>query len=161
MGFGPGYVQLLTRDDGAPAEICTLRPERVSVVSDERGSPTAYLYRVAGRVTRYERMDALGRRQMAHLKSLHPRDDHYRMGCLEAACAAATVHNGASRWKKALLDNAARPSGALVYDPADGSTLSTDQFARLKEELAAESSGSGNAGRRCCWRAGSSGRRSA
>jgi HK97 family phage portal protein len=88
-----------------------------------------------------------GRRQIAHLKALHPRDDHYGMGCLEAACAAATVHNGASRWNKALLDNAARPSGALVYDPADGSTLSTDQFTRLKDELSAEFSGSGNAGR--------------
>jgi HK97 family phage portal protein len=144
---GNAYAQLLTGDDGAPAEVCTLRPERVSVVSDERGWPTAYLYRVAGRVTRVERCDALGRRQMAHLKALHPRDDHYGMGCLEAACAAATVHNGASRWNKALLDNAARPSGALVYDPGDGSTLSTDQFTRLKDELAAEFSGSGNAGR--------------
>ncbi|NUS99902.1 MAG: phage portal protein [Sphingomonas sp.] len=144
---GNAYAQLIAGDDGMPAEICTLRPERVSVVSDERGWPTAYLYRVGGRTMRVERSDALGRRQVSHLKSLHPRDDHYGMGCLEAACAAATVHNGASRWNKALLDNAARPSGALVYDPADGSTLSTDQFARLKDELAAEFSGSGNAGR--------------
>jgi hypothetical protein len=29
---------------------------------------------------RVEREDALGRRQVAHLKSLHPRDDHYGMG---------------------------------------------------------------------------------
>ncbi|GAA4756408.1 hypothetical protein GCM10023264_25010 [Sphingomonas daechungensis] len=144
---GNSYAQLISGDDGAPAEICTLRPERVSVVADDRGWPTAYLYRVGGRVTRVEREDALGRRQVAHLRSLHPRDDHYGMGCLEAACAAATVHNDASRWNKALLDNAARPSGALVYDPADGSTLSTDQFTRLKDELAAEFSGSGNAGR--------------
>ena len=144
---GNAYAQLITGDDGAPAELCLLRPERVRVVTDERGWPTAYLYRVAGRVTRVERCDALGRRQIAHLKALHPRDDHYGMGCLEAACAAATVHNGASRWNKALLDNAARPSGALVYDPGDGSTLSTDQFTRLKDELSAEFSGSGNAGR--------------
>lgn len=144
---GNAYGQLIVGDDGAPAEICLMRPERVSVVSDERGWPTAYLYRVGGRVIRVERVDALGRRQLAHMKGLHPRDDHYGMGCLEAACAPATVHNGASRWNKALLDNAARPSGALVYEPGDGSTLSTDQFARLKEELAAEFSGSGNAGR--------------
>ena len=78
---------------------------------------------------------------------LHPRNDHCGMGCLEAACAAATVHNGASRWNKALLDNGARPSGALVYDPLDCSTLSTDQFTGLKDELAAEFSGRGNAGR--------------
>jgi len=144
---GNSYAQLIAGDDGEPAEICTLRPERVGIVTDERGWPTAYLYRVGGRSMRVERVDTLGRRQIAHLRSLHPRDDHYGMGCLEAACAAATVHNGASRWNKALLDNAARPSGALVYDPADGSTLSSDQFTRLKDELTAEFSGSGNAGR--------------
>jgi HK97 family phage portal protein len=66
---------------------------------------------------------------------------------LDAAIAAASVHNRAARWNKSLLDNAARPSGALSYEPADGSVLSAEQFARLKEELAKEFSGSGNAGR--------------
>ena len=32
---------------------------------------------------------------------------------LEAAAASIDVHNGASAWNKSLLDNAARPSGAL------------------------------------------------
>jgi HK97 family phage portal protein len=57
------------------------------------------------------------------------------------------VHNRATRWNKALLDNAARPSGALSYEPADGSALSAEQFKRLKEELANEFSGEMNAGR--------------
>jgi len=57
------------------------------------------------------------------------------------------VHNRAARWNKALLDNGARPSGALSYEPADGSVLSAEQFKRLKDELANEFSGSGNAGR--------------
>ena len=34
---GNSYAQLIIGDDGSPAEICTLRPERVSVVADERG----------------------------------------------------------------------------------------------------------------------------
>jgi HK97 family phage portal protein len=92
-------------------------------------------------------MDPLERQQLAHLKALHPRDDHYGMGCIEAAIAAASVHNRASRWNKALLDNAARPSGALSYEPADGSVPSAEQFKRLKDELTSEFSGSGNAGR--------------
>jgi hypothetical protein len=45
-----------------------------------------------------------------------------------------------------LLDNAARPSGALVYSGGDG-TLSEDQYERLKAELAESFSGSRNAGR--------------
>jgi HK97 family phage portal protein len=98
-------------------------------------------------VRRYERRDARERAQVVHIKALHPRDDHYGLGCVEAAIAAASEHNRASRWNKPLLDNAARPSGALSYEPADGSVLSADQFKRLKEELEQEFSGTTNAGR--------------
>lgn len=144
---GNAYVQLIADDRDAAGELCLLRPERVSVVSDERGWPVAYLYRAAGQAVRIGRHDALERRQVAHIRALNPRDDHYGMGCMEAAIAPASVHNRASRWNKALLDNAARPSGALTYEPADGSVLSADQFGRLREELANEFAGSANAGR--------------
>ena len=46
-----------------------------------------------------------------------------------------------------MLDNAARPSGALVYAGKDGGLLSADQFDRLKAELEAAFQGPGNAGR--------------
>ncbi|WP_308517486.1 phage portal protein [Sphingomonas flavescens] len=144
---GNAYVQLIADGRDAPAELASLRPERVQVISDERGWPVAYLYRAGGKAVRIERRDGLERAQVAHVKALHPRDDHYGMGCVEAAIAAATVHNKAARWNKALLDNAARPSGALSYEPADGAALSAEQFARLKDELTSEFSGSANAGR--------------
>ena len=144
---GNAYVQLIADGRDRPEELCPMRPERVSVVCDERGWPVAYLYRACGQVTRFERRDPLERQQLAHIKALHPRDDHYGLGCIEAAIAAASVHNRANRWNKALLDKAARPRGALSYEPADGASLSVEQFKRLKDELTAEFSGSGNAGR--------------
>lgn len=144
---GNAYVQLLSDADEKPAELVLLRPERVSVVADDRGWPVAYRYRAGGKTVRLERSDGLGRTLIAHIRSLHPRDDHYGMGCLDAAIAAASVHNRASRWNKGLLDNAARPSGALSYESGDGSLLSAEQFARLKAELESEFSGSTNAGR--------------
>ncbi|GGB30395.1 hypothetical protein GCM10011380_19850 [Sphingomonas metalli] len=104
----------------------------------------AYRYRVGERVTRLA-ADA-ERPQVIHVRSFNPLDDHYGMGCLGAASAAVAVHNAAARWGKALLDNAARPSGALVYDPGDGSALSATQYERLRAELDAFS-GAGNAGR--------------
>src|SRR3546814_11244339 len=56
--------------------------------------------------------------------------------------------NAATVWNKALLDNAARPSGALVYDPGEaGAALSGEQFDRLKAEMEAAFQGAGNAGR--------------
>ena len=144
---GNAYVQLIADGHDAPAELCLLRPERVQVVCDDRGWPTAYLYRAGGQAMRIDRFDGLDRMQLAHVKALHPRDDHYGMGCTDAAIAAASVHNRASRWNKALLDNAARPSGAPSYEPADGNVLSPEQYQRLKEELTNEFQGSMNAGR--------------
>jgi HK97 family phage portal protein len=144
---GNAYVQLLADADEKPAELVLLRAERVSVETDSNGWPVAYRYRAGGKTARFARADGLGRAKVAHVRSLHPRDDHYGMGCLDAAIAAASVHNRASRWNKGLLDNAARPSGALTYEPADGASLSAEQFARLKAELEAEFSGTHNAGR--------------
>ena len=58
------------------------------------------------------------------------------------------MHNSASTWSKALLDNAARPSGAIVYKGADGmGQLASDQYARLVDELEAHHQGARNAGR--------------
>ena len=60
---------------------------------------------------------------------------------------AIETHNAAGRWNKALLDNAARPCGALVFDPGQGETLSPEQFERLRAEMEAGFQGAQNAGR--------------
>src|SRR5881394_2765521 len=73
---GNAYVQMIADDMDRPQELCLLRPERVSVVSDERGWPVAYLYRAAGQAVRINRFDPLERMSIAHIKALHPRDDH-------------------------------------------------------------------------------------
>jgi HK97 family phage portal protein len=85
---------------------------------------------------------------ICHVKSYHPQDDHYGLSPLQAAAVALDVHNSASRWSKALLDNAARPSGAIVFKGADGQgALSPDQFDRLVAEMEAHHTGARNAGR--------------
>ncbi|MBL0924422.1 MAG: phage portal protein [Sphingomonadaceae bacterium] len=138
---GNGYVEILSGPDGQPAELFALRPERVTVEADHRGWPVAYVYK-AGEVA--TRLPAEG---IVHIRSMHPLDDHYGLGCLGAASGAVAIHNASTKWNKALLDNAARPSGALVYDGAEAGTLTGEQYATLKEELAAAFQGAGNAGR--------------
>jgi len=142
---GNAYVQVLGDGAGGVAELYALRPERVAVEADGGGWPAAYRYRVGERVSRLA-ADA-PRPEIIHIKTFSPIDDHYGLGCLGAAAGAIAIHNAATRWNKALLDNAARPSGALVYDPGDGSALSADQFARLRAEMEAGFAGAGNAGR--------------
>jgi HK97 family phage portal protein len=145
---GNAFIQIICDAEGVPAELYALRPERVTIEPDAHGWPAAYLYRVGDTVTRMAAVDGLGRPALVHLKTMHPLDDHYGLGCLGAAAGAVAIHNAATRWNKALLDNAARPSGALVYDPGEpGAALSADQFERLRSEMEQSFSGSANAGR--------------
>ena len=144
---GNAYVQLLLDAAGEPGELFALRPERVKVEADAGGWPAAYLYKAGEAKSRLPARDGMGRPAMVHLKAMHPLDDHYGLGCLGAAAGAVAVHNEAARWNKALLDNAARPSGALVFEGGEEGTLSADQFSRLREEIDAQFAGAENAGR--------------
>jgi HK97 family phage portal protein len=82
-----------------------------------------------------------------HLLQFHPLDDHYGFPPIEAAAVAADLHNAAGTWNKALLDNSARPSGALVYQAKDGGNLTSEQYERLKAELEEGFTGAKRAGR--------------
>ena len=141
------YVQVLKDARGQPVELFALRPERVRVIAGADGWPCAYAYEVGERRLTIPVMDEDASPNLIHIRHFHPLDDHYGAGCLAAADRAIATHNAAAQWNRQLLENAARPSGALVYDPGDAGALTADQFERLKEELARAFSGSGNAGR--------------
>lgn len=141
---GNAYVEAVAaggRGSERAAELHLLRPDRVSVVTGADGWPSAYDYR-AGTKARRIALDGL-----LHLKLFHPLDDHEGFAPLAAAQVALDLHNAAGRWNKALLDNSARPSGALVYQPKEGGNLSADQYQRLKVELDEGYSGPMRAGR--------------
>lgn len=144
---GNAYVQIMKDAAGRPVELYALRPERVSVVPGPDGWPVAYSYKVGERTVTIPLLDEDASPCIIHIRHFHPADDHYGAGCLAAAHQAVAIHNAAANWNRALLENAARPSGALVYDPGDAAGLSPDQFDRLKEELARAFSGDANAGR--------------
>ncbi len=139
MVAGNAYAELVSLD-GAPRELFALRPDRMSVVPSRTGWPEAFEYAAGGSTVR------LPREQVLHLKLFHPTDDHYGLSPLEAACRAIDAHNSASGWNKAMLDNSARPSGALVFAGSDNA-LTTEQFERLKNELQTTYQGVANAGR--------------
>ncbi len=147
---GNAYVEAVSLPGEEPPgarvrELYALRPDRMKVVPGPNGWPQAYDYTVNGARVRFDQ-DA---RQppILHLTLFNPLDDHYGLSPLEAASAAVDTHNAAARWNKALLDNAACPSGALVYAGPDGGMLSEPQFERLKRELDRQYQGAANAGR--------------
>lgn len=141
---GNAYVEAIAVEDRI-AGLHLLRPDRMQVVAGRDGWPSGYLYSCGDRrrVISGDAMDGVSR--ILHQKLFHPVDDHHGLSPLEAASTAIDIHNSASRWNKALLDNAARPSGALVYTAGDH--LTAEQFARLKGELEENFQGARNAGR--------------
>lgn len=143
---GNAYLEAVPGAGRLPAELHVLRSDRMALVPGPDGWPVAYDYSVGGRKHRFDMTG--GVQPVCHIRSFHPQDDHYGFSPLQAAAVALDVHSSASAWSKALLDNAARPSGAIVYRGADGqSSLTADQYDRLVGEMEAHHQGARNAGR--------------
>ena len=140
---GNAYLQA-AQVDGEPRELHGLRPDRMRVVAGPDGWPVGYEYAVGGRTLRFDQTGE-GAPPILHLTLFHPLDDHYGLSPMEAAAVPLDIHNAAGAWNKALLDNAARPSGALVFGA--GGAMSDAQFDRLKAELHENYQGALNAGR--------------
>jgi HK97 family phage portal protein len=144
---GNSWIETGVDHAGRPAALWALRPERVRPDLDSDGWPRAWLYRVGPREIRYS-VDGDGLRPgLLHLKTVNPMDDHLGAGCLSAAIEPVSLLNAAARWNRALLANAARPSGAIVHEGKSGVPLSSEQFERLREEIEAGFQGAANAGR--------------
>lgn len=143
---GNAYVEAVPGPDKLPGELHVLRSDRMNVVPGQDGWPVAYDYVVGGRTHRFPVSPELN--PICHIKNFHPQDDHYGLAPVQAAAVAVDVHGSASSWSKALLDNAARPSGAMVYKGADGlGSLTAEQYDRLVGEMEMHHQGARNAGR--------------
>ena len=136
---GNAYVEVQSLD-GTPRELVPLRPDRMQVIPGAKGWVEGYRYSVNGAFVNLPAENVL------HLKLFNPLDDYYGLSPLEAAAQSLDTHNAASAWNKAMLDNAARPSGALVFNGGDGQ-LSPQQYDRLKTELQDNFQSAANAGR--------------
>jgi len=142
---GNCYILALGADDEAPFELHSLRPDRVSIITGRDGMPSVYRYQIQG--NKYKDYAA---RKILHLKNFHPLDDWYGLSPVEAAAYSIDQHNQSGEWNQALLQNGARPSGALIVKQANGDAggyLSEDQYNRIKNQVDEQFSGYENAGR--------------
>ncbi len=143
---GNAYVEALRLEaDAPPRGLQSLRPDRMTAQLDRYGHSIGWTYKVGTRERTIRRAPE-GWSPVLHLKLFHPADDIYGLSPLAAARQALDLHNAGSDWAKALIDNSAKPSGALVYGK-DGTRLTDDQFDRLKQELEQAHAGPDNAGR--------------
>jgi HK97 family phage portal protein len=145
---GNAYVEAVAPSGNAPSELYILRPDRMKVIPGNSGLPEGYEYSVSGKTTRWKADPFTGQSAILHLKNHHPLNDWYGMAPLEAAMLSVDQHNAAGAWNQALLNQGARPSGALVFAPKEGPVhLSDEQVTRLREEIESTAAGKTNAGR--------------
>lgn len=147
--FGNG-IDPFKRNGKPPQELQLLNPGKVKVEPGPGLFPKQYDYRPnQTAVTVFPVDQVTGRSAILHLKSFNPLNNWYGMSALNAAALGVDIHNGGQQWNKRLIENGARPSGALVVQGADGksTTLSDDQYARLKEMIDDQFTGASNAGR--------------
>lgn len=128
---------------GQPREMYTHRPDRMKVVPGPNGTPKAYIYEVASSRVTWQ-VDEIGKSDIRHMRLFNPLNDWYGQAPVEAAAYAIDQHNEAMKWVQALLQNSARPSGALV---SKGDALTDEQYNRLKAQMEMQYQGGANAGR--------------
>jgi len=144
---GNMYIEAVHPSPGRPpTELHALRPDRMKVIPGLQGVQ-AYEYAVG--TAQPKRWD-VDENAIRHLKQFHPLNDWYGLSPLEAAAYDVDIHTATLEWNKSLLDNGARPSGAMVYAPKQEGApdmMGEDNYNRLKKEIDEQYSGTANAGR--------------
>ena len=144
---GNSYIEIARDLDGTPAELHTLRPDRVKVVPGANGLPQAYEYTVGNR-RRLLKGDTLSREgDVLHLRLFHPLNDWYGMSPIEAAACSIDQHNAVAGHNLALMQNGGRPSGALIIGQKDHYPLNPEQREELRQDVKTLYEGEQNAGR--------------
>lgn len=146
---GNAFLHAVGPKGDAPLELHVLRPDRVAIMPGPGGVPKAYRYTIDGRSMDIA-VDAIsGQSRVLHMETVHPLDDWYGLSPMEAAAYSIDQHNQCSAWNQALLQNGARPTGALMVKAAEGQPgyLNETQFTRLRQQLDEQFTGAANAGR--------------
>ncbi len=142
---GNMYDERVKGSDEKVKELWPLRPDRMTIIKGTTGMPAGFDYKVGQKTIHFEADPITGDSDILHTRLFHPLDDWYGMSPIEAGSYSIDQHNQSMNWVQSLLQNSARPSGALVVDKE--THLSDDEFKRLKLEVEEKYAGAENAGR--------------
>lgn len=150
---GNSYALKIRPDNGFPTELYLFRPDRIDVVPSDNYMPKGYEYKVNGKVVAsYEADPKTGMSEVKHFKLWNPLDDYYGLSPIYAASADIDQHNLIVRHNVNLLNNGARPTGAVVFNPKDAKSgfpmrLSEDQRKQVVDDIDRRFTGPHNTGR--------------
>lgn len=149
---GNAYILKTGGSSGQPRELHLLRPDRITIKGSGQPIPDRYDYIINGRVQQSYQVDQEnGFSELKHIKLWSPLDDYYGLSPLSAAAVEVDQFNMASKHNVNLLNNGARPSGAVIFKPRDEQgfsiNLSDSQRQQLLTDINNRFSGTNNAGR--------------
>ncbi len=149
---GNAYILKIGNENGAPKELHQLRPDRINIKGSGNTIPDVYEYRVNGQIKTSYTVDQVdGFSEVKHIKLWNPLDDYYGLSPMSAAAVEVDQFNMSSKHNVNLLNNGARPSGAIIFKPQDDSgfavNLSESQRQQLLTDMNNRFAGSSNAGR--------------
>ena len=148
---GNAYLTASGATNGPPRELWILPSQSVTAKDGRRHMiPEAYEYREknGGGVT-YPVDQLTGQSDILHLKTPNPLNPLIGLPPMIAAYYGVQVFNAGQEWNKSLLENGAKPPGALTVKDGEGkpATLSDEQFQRTQNMIDSHYSGTRNAGR--------------
>lgn len=150
---GNSYALKVKTENQGVRELHLFRPDRMNVVPSDNYIPKGYEYKIQGRVvTTYDADPESGMSEVKHFKLWSPLNDYYGLSPIYAASADIDLHNLVARHNVNLLNNGARPTGAVVFNPKDQKSglsvqLTPDQRRQVQHDLNSRFSGAENSGR--------------
>ena len=149
---GNAYVLKVGADIGTPKELHLLRPDRIKIKGSGKPIPQSYEYVINGRTQQvFPIEETTGKSDLKQIKLFNPLDDYYGLSPLSPAATEIDQHNMSSNHNINLLNNGARPSGAIVFKPQDDQgfhvNLTESQRQQMLSDINNRFSGTQNAGR--------------
>ena len=146
---GNAYIYCLKNEAGDVVSLELIRPDRIAIIEDTFDDSHGYRYTIDGCVYDFFTDEELGACDILHIKLFNPLDDFYGLSKLESSHFSIEQHNECIKWNKSLLQNGARPSGAIVVNGngALGNVLTSEQFDRLKTQIQEQITNANNAGK--------------
>ena len=143
MISGNIYIQAVRDNNNRIVEMYLLRSDRISIIPGYSNIPLCYRYSIGNLTFDFPCDENTGDSDILHIKTFHPLDDWYGLSPMEPAQYSIEQHNECLKWNKALLENGARPCGALVVKQE----MSDETYNRLKNDMDDKFRGGENAGK--------------
>lgn len=150
---GNSYALKIKAGNMGVSELHLFRPDRIKVMPSDNYMPRGYEYNVSGKVVaKYDADPQNGMSDVKHFKLWSPLNDYYGLSPIYAASADIDLHNLIARHNVNLMNNGARPTGAVVFNPKDSKSglsvqLTDDQRRQIVADLDSRFAGAANSGK--------------